>query len=480
MLAMQRDRSTGFLALLALPATAMGFALSVQISALSWILTTRYGLHIDEIGLVWAAGPVAGILGQLLVGVFSDGVWLWGGRRRPFILIGGLLTALTLFALPHIGLLSRALGVESILGVAITVALALDLSINVSFNPTRSIITDLTRDGAERTRGYTWMQTVSGTFGVLAYGIGALFGNYALIYTGVGLVLAFSLIPAVLVEEPVVLHPAESAPKADPLSWRSVSRLLLPLWGILIYDVISVALKVAGVQRDSHGLEWSAAVATLFCLIVTLSARDRGLAHRREDLIEFRKVLGAHAFSWIGVQAMFVYMIAFVQQRFPGLDARAGGQLLSTAFFVLSLVAAVLPSLGLAPLARRYGAVRVHTACLFVMAAAYLGIYAFGQTPFAVYAIMAVAGIGWASIVSLPFAIMSQRVDESRIGFFMGIFNLSVVLPQLVASLAVGALVAALPDKGAIFVIASASLLLSALCWLFVKSDAATEGLTAS
>ena len=292
--------------------------------------------------------------------------------------------------------------------------------------------------------------------------------------------LAFSLIPAVLVEEPVVLHPAESAPKADPLSWRSVSRLLLPLWGILIYDVISVALKVAGVQRDSHGLEWSAAVATLFCLIVTLSARDRGLAHRREDLIEFRKVLGAHAFSWIGVQAMFVYMIAFVQQRFPGLDARAGGQLLSTAFFVLSLVAAVLPSLGLAPLARRYGAVRVHTACLFVMAAAYLGIYAFGQTPFAVYAIMAVAGIGWASIVSLPFAIMSQRVDESRIGFFMGIFNLSVVLPQLVASLAVGALVAALPDKGAIFVIASASLLLSALCWLFVKSDAATEGLTAS
>ena len=141
--AFQKSRSTAFLALLALPATAMGFALSVQISALSWILTTRYGLHIDEIGLVWAAGPIAGILGQLLIGLISDDVWLWGGRRRPFILLGGILTALMLYALPNIGLISHALGTDSILGVAITVALALDLSINISFNPTRSIITDL-------------------------------------------------------------------------------------------------------------------------------------------------------------------------------------------------------------------------------------------------------------------------------------------------------------------------------------------------
>ena len=192
MLAIQRNKATSFLALLALPATAMGFALSVQISALSWILTTRYGLHIDEIGLVWAAGPVAGIVGQLAVGLLSDDVWFWGGRRRPFILLGGLLTALMLLALPHIGLISHTLGLESVLGVAITVALALDLSINISFNPTRSIITDLTADGAERTRGYTLMQTVSGSFGVMAYGIGALWDNYALIYTGVVLVLLFS------------------------------------------------------------------------------------------------------------------------------------------------------------------------------------------------------------------------------------------------------------------------------------------------
>jgi maltose/moltooligosaccharide transporter len=471
MLDWQRQRSNGFLALLALPATAMGFALSVQISALSWILTTRYGLHIDEIGLVWAAGPVAGILGQLLVGVFSDDVWLWGGRRRPFIVLGGALTALTLLALPHIGWLSHALGVESILGVAITVALALDLAINVSFNPTRAIITDLTADGAERTRGYTWMQTVSGSFGVLAYGVGAVWGNTALIYTGVGLVLAFSLLPAALIEEPKVLQAAPSAADATPISWRTLWRLLLPLWGFLAYDVVSVTRKVLGVRPTSTTLEWLGAIATLLCVVVTLLARDRGPAHRRADLVEFRKVLAAHAFSWIGVQTMFVYMIAFVQQRFPALDAHGGGQLLSTAFFLLSLVAAILPSTVLAPLARRFGAVRVHTACLAVMALAYGGEYVFGVSASAVYAIMALAGVGWASIVSLPFAIMSERVDESRIGYFMGVFNLSIVLPQLVASLAVGALIAALPDKGAMFLVAAVSLALSAVCWLFVTRD---------
>ncbi|MDH5274422.1 MAG: MFS transporter, partial [Gammaproteobacteria bacterium] len=140
MLDMQRKLSTPFLVLLTLPATAMGFALSVQISALSWILSTRYGLDLHDIGLVWAAGPLAGIVGQVLIGILSDEVWLWGGRRRPFLIIGGTLAALMLLALPSIGVISERLGTDGILGVAIAVAIALDLSINVSFNPARSLI----------------------------------------------------------------------------------------------------------------------------------------------------------------------------------------------------------------------------------------------------------------------------------------------------------------------------------------------------
>ena len=100
MYSFQKNRSSSFFVLLSLPSTAMGFALSIQISALSWILTTQYGLDIHDVGLVWAAGPLAGILGQVIIGVISDKVWFWNGRRRPFILIGGILASLMLLALP--------------------------------------------------------------------------------------------------------------------------------------------------------------------------------------------------------------------------------------------------------------------------------------------------------------------------------------------------------------------------------------------
>ena len=164
MLDIQKKLTRSFFVLLTLPATAMGFALSVQTSALSWILATQYHLEIEEIGLVWAAGPIAGILGQVIIGGISDNVWFWNGRRRPFILIGGVLASLMLFALPHIDIISSSMGIDGILGVAIAVALTLDLAINVSFNPTRSIIADVTPEGVNRTKGYTWMQTISGTF----------------------------------------------------------------------------------------------------------------------------------------------------------------------------------------------------------------------------------------------------------------------------------------------------------------------------
>ena len=112
-----------------------------------------------------------------------------------------------LLALPNLDVISASMGVGGILGVAIAVALTLDLAINVSFNPTRAIIADVTTDGDERTKGYTWMQSISGTFGVLAYAIGAMFNNYVLIYAGAVVVLLFSILPPLFITEPRELEP---------------------------------------------------------------------------------------------------------------------------------------------------------------------------------------------------------------------------------------------------------------------------------
>jgi maltose/moltooligosaccharide transporter len=407
MLPFQKKLTNSFYILLSLPATAMGFALSIQIAALSWILSTKYNLDIHEIGIVWAAGPIAGIFGQVIIGLISDKVWFWGGRRRPFILIGGTIAALMLLALPNIDIVADFFGFTSFLGVAIGIALTLDLAINISFNPTRSIIADVTPEGVERTKGYTWMQTISGFFGVFAYVVGAIFGNYFLIYIGVFIVLAFSIVPMFFVEERKDLNIVDES---------SVSAIEIETqWGQLF------------------------------------------------------RIYFAHAFSWLGIQTMFVYIIAFIQQKLnPATDLETG-QIIAISFAVLNTVGFILPAFVLEPVSKRIGRVKTHLSAVAVMAAAYFGMAFFVATPIALYIMMGFAGVGWAAVVSLPFAIMSEKVNKGRMGFFMGIFNLSVVIPQLIVSLALGIIIFHAADKNIIFIMSGVSLAISALLWLLVK-----------
>jgi len=471
----QKSRSNTFFALLSLPSTAMGFALSIQISALSWILTTQYKLDIHDVGLVWAAGPLAGILGQVIIGVVSDRVWFWNGRRRPFILIGGMLAALMLLALPNLDIISAGLGVGGILGVAIAVALTLDLAINVSFNPTRSIIADVTNEGDERTKGYTWMQSISGTFGVLAYAIGAVFNNYVLIYAGAIIVLLFSVLPPLFITEPRELEPeapADATAGVDhPGREDSFLRMLVairPLWGFLVYDVYAMGRRMAGLEPDNYYAEIACAVVTILLVVQALLEKDQG---KPGGLASFRKVIAAHSFSWIGIQTTFVFLFAFLQQQMPQMSDLEMGRVGSMSFLVLNAVGALLPALVLMPLAHRIGRIKTHVICLAFMTAGYLGLYWHGTTPMQLYLLMAVLGIGWAAMVSLPFAIVSQKVSQARMGLYMGLFNLSVVLPQLVVSLGVALMISRAPDKNIIFAISAASLALSTIAWSFVPED---------
>ena len=416
MLDIQKKLTTPFYALLSLPATAMGYALCVQIACLSWILNTQYGFDIHQVGIVWIAGPLAGIIGQVLIGVISDNVWFWNGRRRPFIIIGGTIAALMILALPNIHIIQKAMGVESLIGVAITVALTLDLSINISFNPTRSIIADVTPEGEMRTKGYTWMQTISGFFGVLAYLIGALVSNYFLIYSGAIFVFVASVVPVFFIEEPKELQPESEATEEEP---------------------------------------------------------------RTTNWPEFLKIGIAHAFSWVGIQIMFVYLFAYIKvvimgyettTELPEAEANQIGTTIGIAFAILNTVGFLLPATVLEPLSERIGRVRTQAFCIAIMAIGYLLLVLFGQSTIMLYVFMAIIGIGWGAVVSLPFAIMSETVSQGRMGFFMGIFNLFVVVPQLLAS-ALGGFFEAQADKSIIFVVSALMLGLSAIAWWMVKKD---------
>lgn len=465
MLAIQKNLSKSFYMLLSLPATAMGFALSVQISALSWILTTQYGLDIHQVGLVWAAGPIAGILGQVIVGIISDNVWFWNGRRRPFILIGGVLAGMMLLALPNIDIVSSTLGISGLLGVAIAVALTLDLSINISFNPTRAIIADVTPEGDARTKGYTWMQTVSGSFGVLAYAVGATWGNFVLIYLGAGLVFFLSIFTPFFITEPKKLQVSQSDIIQEKVSFTMVLMNIKPLWGFIIYDIYAMALQISGIKTNHYWAEVIAAIITFYFVIITLFAKES----RSDNSIGFRKVLAAHSFSWIGVQTMFVFIIAFLQDKMPSLSDDDLGKVIAMSFLILSAVSALLPAFVLEPIAKKIGRVKTHTYCIASMAVGYGLVVMFGDVKAVLYLLMALLGIGWSAIISLPFAIMSEKVEQSRMGLYMGLFNLSVVLPQLLVSLAIGLFISKVADKSVVFQISAIALAISALAWTKVQ-----------
>ena len=166
---------------------------------------------------------------------------------------------------------------------------------------------------------------------------------------------------------------------------------------------------------------------------------------------------------------MFVYIIAYIQQKLNPADQTETGQIISISFLVLNAVGFILPAFVLEPITEKIGRVKTHLTCVAIMAIGYFGIVFIGKSSIILYMLMAVCGIGWAAIVSLPFAIMSEKVDQSRMGFFMGIFNLSVVLPQLIVSLVLGYYIQEALDKNLIFVISGTTLAISAVLWLFVK-----------
>ena len=159
-------------------------------------------------------------------------------------------------------------------------------------------------------------------------------------------------------------------------------------------------------------------------------------------------------------------------------DDGQAGQIIALAFLALNAVAAVLPKFVLEPLSRKAGKVRIHLLCIASMAVAYFALGFAGHSPALLYVFMCILGIGWAATISLPFAIFSEHVDKTRMGFFMGLFNLSVVLPQLVASFYIGGIIEDAASTNITYYISGGALAVSAVLWTLVrdKQESATEG----
>lgn len=315
------------------------------------------------------------------------------------------------------------------------------------------------------------MQTVSGSFGVLAYAIGAFWNNFALIYFSVFLVLAFSIIPNLFITEPEELK-SELHPELEEtkMSFMAGLKVIQPLWGFLVYGLYALFARLADIRFDHYYIEIVCFAITLFFVAKTLLTKEQVNSNVSEHL-GFQKVLAAHSFTWVGIQSMFIYMTPFVRFNQPDIEDNALGSVVGYSFMILNAIAAVLPVILLQPLSARFGAVKTHAWCIASMALGYFAMTFAGANTYGIYLLMALLGVGWSATISLPFAIMSRKVEQSKMGLYMGLFNLSVVLPQLVASLGVGLIVGNAEDKNILFIICAVCLAISAVCWLSIKEE---------
>lgn len=490
MLEIQKKLTNLFYAILALPATAVGFALSTQIAALSWILSKKYGLDIHEVAFVWLAGPVAGIFGQVIVGLISDNVWFMGGRRRPFIIIGGVVSTIAFLSLPYIQEISNITGITDITIIASIIALFLDLSVNVTFNPARSIIADLTPEGKRRTAGYVWMQIISGFFGVLAYFLSMVFGNEMLLYIAAGLVFVTAVFPILLIEETKELKTLQNQP-SEKYGVYQILKEIFPLYGFLVFGVYSVFNHFIESLSPIHNTLLIAAL--VYSVVIGIISIINGMK-KPSNKNEFHKIMLAHSFTWVAFQSMFVMSGFFIENRIlPNVELStitanwfaeqltgamqtadsSIGNILSLGFLILNFIGAIFP-LALQAIAKKIGRVRTYTFALAFTAIGYFYIAFLGKIEADFYFGMLLAGIGWSAVISIVFAIMSERVNPLKMGLFMGVFNLAVVLPQMMSN-GVAHVIKQTENYQLLYILCGLFVTTSVIFWIFVREPNARE-----
>lgn len=537
MLDIQKKLSKPFLALLALPATAVGFALSTQIAALSWILSKKYGLDIHDVAFVWLAGPIAGIFGQILVGLVSDNVWFMGGRRRPFIMIGGMVSTIAFFALPHIQSISNITGIADIVIIASVIALFLDLSVNVTFNPARSIIADLTPEGKIRTSGYVWMQIISGSFGVLAYFLSMLFGNEMLLYIAAFIVLTLAVIPILFIQEEKGEEKTDAKPKKkgsalknllitlggiaiivlvsilhiwlyftilllilwaydmikNPSRYKDlfeIIKTIFPLYGFLIFGVFSLFNHFYETLNPYHNPILIGAL--VYSVIIGIYCVVKGMKDKTNQN-EFHKIMIAHSFTWVAFQSMFILSGFFIENKIlPNSDINhlganwfaqtltgvqqtsdsSVGNIVSLGFLILNFIGAVFP-IFLQSVAKRIGRVKTYVAALTFSVIGYLYIAFLGRVEIDFYFGMVLVGIGWSAVISIVFAIMSERVNPAKMGLYMGVFNLAVVLPQMMSN-GVANVIKQTGNYQLLYILCGLFIAASIFFWIFVREPEAS------
>lgn len=399
------------------------------------------GADVSHLSYFWLAAPLAGMIVQPIIGLFSDGTWTRFGRRIPYILGGAVISTIALMLMPNC---PRLLAFAP-LAMGAFILLFMDLSFNVTMQPFRALVADML-DDSQKTRGYV-VQTFLINLGAV---VGAIL---PLLMTWMGV-------------------PDEAAPGSVP---PHIAYSYYIGGGILLLTVLVTAFRTREYSPEEFARyndirpEEETAPRPGFITLL----RNVPQAMVRLGVTQF--------FSWAALFLMWTYL----KPAITGVVTdHATGAVLSdgaTQTWVGVLngtypIPACIAALFLGRIAARWGNKTVYAACLLLGAAGFAGLCLL-RDQYALMLPMVGIGIAWAGILAMPYAILSRAVEARHMGVYMGIFNFTITIPQIVIGLTGGAIVKYCFDSNAVWMLALAALfmLLAALSVAFVRDGSDTR-----
>jgi maltose/moltooligosaccharide transporter len=355
-------------------------------------------LHAEEssISYLWLAGPITGLIIQPIIGSMSDRTWNRLGRRRPYFLTGAILASIALFFMPDSSALWMAAGLLWIL----------DASINITMEPFRAFVADKLPE-EQRTLGFVMQSFFIGIGQTLANGLPYLFsylGVIGVMATGIPLSVDYSFKIGAVVFLIAVLWTVVSTREYPPEDMEAFERM----------------------KRERKG--FLAGFAEIFSSVAEMPPTMKQLA-----VVQF--------FTWFALPCMWQFFsLAIARHVFLApnetspLFARAtewGGLCFAVYNVVCFVIAFLLPSL-----AKKTSRKTVHIIALVCGGIGLISVL-FVANKWLLFASMAGVGVAWASILSMPYVMLSTAVPPARMGVYMGVFNLFIVIPQIVMSLIV-------------------------------------------
>jgi maltose/moltooligosaccharide transporter len=349
------------------------------------------GAKESELPLLWLAAPLTGLIIQPIIGVMSDRTWHPVlGRRRPYFLVGAVLASVALLVMPHSGALWMAAGLLWIL----------DASVNVSMEPFRAFVADLLPE-RQRTVGFAMQSVFIGAGAVIASKLPGWLRDYGGVSaeTGVGQAI------------PQTVHVAFTV--------GAVVFFLAVLWTVF-------TTKEHPPEPDEPKHEMSGA-AEIIDALKKMPTRMKQLA-----VVQF--------FTWMGLFCMWIFFSVAVARNIMGATDTAsklykdGIDLANNCFAVYNLVA-FFAAMALLWVGRHFPAKWIH---FFSLLAGGLGLASIGfvRNPLILqWVCFGGIGIAWASILSMPYAMLSAALPANRMGVYMGIFNFFIVIPQILVAI---------------------------------------------